>query len=190
MKKELVANNFKWLFSDKILEIGFGFILNVWIARVIGVDNFGRIAVVLAIMALVDPICNLCIRTKVVAMLVANQLKESYVLSNTFAITLAIVFSLLWYLNIVYYIHVGQLSQNNYNYIASTLPFKAFGFAEYYFESNSRQNICSELEKVRLHITNRKNSCNLFLQQLVNPSCSFYCHRTMHLFTYVVCSLY
>ena len=47
----------------------------MWIARVI-VDNFGRIAVVLAIMALVDPICNLCIRTKVVAMLVANQLKN------------------------------------------------------------------------------------------------------------------
>ena len=39
MKRELVANNFKWLFSDKILEIGFGFILNVLQSD--RVDNFG-----------------------------------------------------------------------------------------------------------------------------------------------------
>ena len=136
MKKELVANNFKWLFSDKILEIGFGFILNVWIARVIGVDNFGRIAVVLAIMALVDPICNLCIRTKVVAMLVANQLKESYVLSNTFAITLASSFLVSCGISILSTIFMSDNSLKIITIIfASTLPFKAFGFAEYYFES-------------------------------------------------------
>ena len=136
MKEKLIISNIKWLFSDKIIGIILGFVLNVWIARIIGVEDYGRIATVLAVMALAEPVCNLCIRTKIVAMLILDEGRDSFILSNTFAITLVISLMVSCGISLLATLFIQDATIKIITIIFSTsLLFKSFGFAEYYFES-------------------------------------------------------
>lgn len=54
-----ILNNISWLFFDKILRMGVGLVVGVWIARYLGPEQFGLMSYVLAFVALFTAVATL-----------------------------------------------------------------------------------------------------------------------------------
>lgn len=65
-----VLSNISWLFFDKILRMGVGLIVGVWVARYLGVEQFGMLSFAFAFVALFSVIASLGLNSIVVRDLV------------------------------------------------------------------------------------------------------------------------
>ncbi len=81
--RKIVANT-GWLFADKILRMGVGLFVSVWIARYLGVEQFGTLNFAAAFVALFSTLSTLGLPSLVVRSLTHEPAKRNEILGTTF----------------------------------------------------------------------------------------------------------
>ncbi len=132
-----ILDNIGWLFFDKILRIGVGLMVGVWIARYLGPEQFGVLNYALAFTGLFGAIATLGLQSIVVRDIVRDPDGASLTLGT--AALLQFVGGLIAYLlilmSIFYLRHEDPLALNIVAIMGSMLLFKASDIAVYWFES-------------------------------------------------------
>jgi PST family polysaccharide transporter len=81
-----ILANLSWLFADRVLRMGIGLILGVWVARYLGPDRFGLLSYATAFVALFGVFGNLGLDGIVVRDLVREPSQKDAILGAAFAI--------------------------------------------------------------------------------------------------------
>jgi PST family polysaccharide transporter len=88
LKLRQILNNFSWLLGDKVLRLGLGVAVNLWIARYLGPDDFGILNYAIAVVAIVGPIATLGIEKLVIRDVVLLPEKKDNILGSAFYLRL------------------------------------------------------------------------------------------------------
>jgi polysaccharide transporter, PST family len=80
--RAIVANT-SWLFADRILRMGVGLVVGVWVARYLGVQQYGLFNYTIAFVALFNPFATLGLDNVVIRNLVRNSSNKEQVLGTT-----------------------------------------------------------------------------------------------------------
>jgi O-antigen/teichoic acid export membrane protein len=132
-----ILDNIGWLFFDKVLRIGVGLLLGVWLARYLGPAQFGLLNFALAFTALFSAIASLGLQAIVVRDLVRDP-ESSYLTLGTTG-TLQLIAGFLSYMLILGVIphlrHEDSLDHLIVVILGVTTLFKASEIAVYWFES-------------------------------------------------------
>ena len=81
-----VISNTGWLFADKIIRMGVGLFVGVWIARYLGPEQFGIFNYAIAFVALFLPIANLGLDSIVVREIVRFPSSKDEILGTVFVL--------------------------------------------------------------------------------------------------------
>ena len=81
-----ILNNAAWLFSDKILRIGVGLVVSVWLARYLGPEDFGLFNFAIAFVSLFGALSTLGLPGIVVRDLVSDPKGRFETLGSAFAL--------------------------------------------------------------------------------------------------------
>jgi len=84
-----MLGNSGWLLLDKLVRIGIGLVVGVWLARYLGPTRFGQFNFAIAFVALFSPIAILGLDSLVVRELVRHPDKRREILGSAFALKLA-----------------------------------------------------------------------------------------------------
>jgi polysaccharide transporter, PST family len=79
-----ILSNISWLFADRILRMGFGLVVGVWVARYLGVQQFGILNYATAFVAIFNPLATLGLDAVVVRRLVADPARQQQILGTSF----------------------------------------------------------------------------------------------------------
>ncbi len=79
-----ILSNISWLFADRILRMGCGLIVGVWVARYLGVQQFGILNYAAAFVAIFNPLAVLGLEAVVVRRLVADPTQRQQLLGTSF----------------------------------------------------------------------------------------------------------
>jgi PST family polysaccharide transporter len=83
-----VLANTGWLFADKILRMGVGLVVSVWVARYLGPSQFGLWNYAIAFASLFGALATLGLDSIVIRELVKNPERQNEVLGSAFALKL------------------------------------------------------------------------------------------------------
>lgn len=83
-----ILNNTGWLFFDKVLRMGMGLLVGVWVARYLGPEKFGLFNYATAIVALFTAVATLGLNNIVVRDLVKNPENASTTMGTAFLLQL------------------------------------------------------------------------------------------------------
>lgn len=132
-----IVDNIGWLFFDKILRMGVGLFVGVWIARYLGPEQFGLLNFALAFTGLFGAIATLGLPGIVVRDIVREP--ESAKLTLGTAALLQLVGGLVSYLlilGVIVYLRADDsLARSIVAILGSMMLFKASEIAVYWFES-------------------------------------------------------
>jgi polysaccharide transporter, PST family len=84
-----IISNSGWLFADKLIRIGIGLTLGIWIARYLGPENFGLLSYSVAFVSLFTTIATLGLDGIVVRELTVHPTQEPIILGSTFVLKFA-----------------------------------------------------------------------------------------------------
>ncbi|MBV6624849.1 MAG: flippase [Rivularia sp. (in: Bacteria)] len=87
-KLRKVISNTGWLFADRILRMGAGLLVGVWVARYLGAEQYGLFNYALAFVSLFSPIFTLGLDDVVVRQLVKESSNKTEILGTTFGLRL------------------------------------------------------------------------------------------------------
>lgn len=128
--------NTLWLFIEKILRMGVGLFIGIWVARYLGPEQFGLFNYALSLVALFVTFSTLGLDTIVVRKLVEDESKREELIATAFWLRLTGAFSVLLILA------TATLFTTNDHYtnilvfiIASATIFQAFNVTTYYFQA-------------------------------------------------------
>lgn len=79
-----IITNTAWLFADRILRMGVGLIVGVWVARYLGVQQYGLFNYATAFVALFSPFANLGLDNVVIRDIVRNTSNKEQILATAF----------------------------------------------------------------------------------------------------------
>ncbi len=85
--KKIIAN-ITWLFFDKILRMGVGLVVIVWVARYLGPAQFGTLSYAVAFVALFSVVGNLGLEGVVIRSIVGNPGRREEILGTAFVLRL------------------------------------------------------------------------------------------------------
>lgn len=88
-KLRKIAANTSWLFADRILRMGVGLVVGVWVARYLGTQQFGLFNYATAFVALLSPFANLGLDNIVIREIVRGSSDKDEILGTTFFLKLA-----------------------------------------------------------------------------------------------------
>lgn len=151
-----LINPIKWVFIERILQILIALFLNVFIARYLGVEQFGILQAGLSSVAVFSSIGLLCSAEVVSPLYSQDKDKYSSIFEQVFIIRL--ILSIIAIIGFSIYIYIINY-QNLFLMICLMIgiffqePFNIFGL---YFQTEGKQNIFS---KIRL--------CGVFLKLLI-----------------------
>ena len=132
-----IVDNIGWLFFDKILRMGVGLLIGVWIARYLGPEQFGLLNFTAALIGLFGALAAMGLQGIVVRDIVRDQACREDTLGTAAALQLlggTVAYSLL--LATVFYLRPQDLlSQLVAAILGSVVLLKAFEVAAYWFES-------------------------------------------------------
>jgi len=132
-----ILDNMGWLFFDKILRMGVGLLVGVWIARYLGPEQFGMLNYALAFTGLFGAIATLGLQSIVVRDIVRDP--DSARLTLGTAALLQFIGGLIAYvliLIVIAYIRPDDpLARSIVGIFGAILLFKASDIAVYWFES-------------------------------------------------------
>jgi O-antigen/teichoic acid export membrane protein len=83
-----ILTNVGWLFADRIVRMGVGLVIGVWIARYLGPDQFGVMNYALAFVGLFLPIATLGLESVVVRDIVDQPTQSHETLATAFSLKL------------------------------------------------------------------------------------------------------
>lgn len=81
-----IIKNTGWLFFDRILRMGAGLIVGVWVARYLGVQQYGLFNYAAAFVALFGPVASLGLDSLVIRRLVHDSSAKEEILGTTFCL--------------------------------------------------------------------------------------------------------
>ncbi|MHC5729571.1 MAG: oligosaccharide flippase family protein, partial [Nostoc sp.] len=81
--RAIIANT-GWLFADRILRMGASLVVGVWVARYLGVQQYGLFNYALAFVSLFSPIFTLGLDDVVVRHIVRQSSNKEEILGTTF----------------------------------------------------------------------------------------------------------
>ena len=100
-----IIGNTSWLFADKVIRMGVGFFVNVWLARYLGPEQFGVFNYALAFVALFSTISTLGLDNIVVRDIVRDSSCRDETLGTAFVLkfcggvfTLAVTVAAVWFM--------------------------------------------------------------------------------------------
>ncbi|MDZ8078792.1 MAG: flippase [Nostoc sp. DcaGUA01] len=79
-----IITNTGWLFADRIVRMGVGLIVGVWVARYLGVQQYGLFNYAVAFVALFSPLATLGLDNIVVRNLVRDSSNKEKIVGTTF----------------------------------------------------------------------------------------------------------
>ena len=86
---QAILSNSGWLFLDKLVRIGIGLVVGVWLARYLGPQRFGQFNFAIAFAVLFSPIAILGLDALVVRELVRHPENKQNILGSAFALKLS-----------------------------------------------------------------------------------------------------
>lgn len=134
--KSIIANS-GWLFVDRIFRMGVGLFVGVWVARYLGVEQFGLFNYAMAYVALFSNLATLGLPSLVIRLITNEPEKREEILGTTFWLQLAGgIASLLIAVSMMYVLRSNDgLTLRLVAILAATSIFKAFGAIELWFQS-------------------------------------------------------
>ncbi len=134
--RSIIANT-GWLFADRILRMGVGLIVGVWVARYLGVQQFGSFNYATAFVALFSTLSTLGLDSIVVRSIVSEREKKEQILGTAFRLKLVGgVGSLLLALGSIYvFRHDDDLTIWLVAILASVGIFQSFDTIDLWFQS-------------------------------------------------------
>ena len=129
--------NIAWLFFDRILRMGVGLFVGVWVARYLGVQQFGILNYATAFVALFNPLTTLGLDALVIRSIVREPQLKDEILGTTFWLKLcgAIVCLLLTVGSIFVLRQDDQLTVGLVAILATAGILHAFDTIDFWFQS-------------------------------------------------------
>ncbi|MFB0534672.1 MAG: flippase [Anaerolineae bacterium] len=128
--------NTGWLFADRVLSMGVGFFVSIWVVRYLGPEQFGLYSYALSFVALFGPLVNLGLDNIVVRNLVRNDASPGEILGTAFTlklmtalVTFALVAAVIWQLD------SDPLTRVLVLIIAGGLIFRPLNVIDFWFQS-------------------------------------------------------
>jgi O-antigen/teichoic acid export membrane protein len=135
MKK--ILTNIGWLFFDKILRLGIGLVVVMWLARYLGPEQFGQLNFVVALVAVFGVFATLGLKGIVVRDLLDQPDEQKVILGSAFV--LKIVAALAVYLLLIMTIFILKpddvLSKSMIAVLGLSIVFKSTEVVNFWFES-------------------------------------------------------
>ncbi|MFM5997561.1 MAG: flippase [Dolichospermum sp.] len=134
--REIIANT-GWLFADRILRMGVGLFVGVWVARYLGVQQFGVFNYATAFVALFSTLSTLGLDSIVVRSIVREPEKRSQILGTAFWLKLfgGVAALILAVSSIILVRHDDQLTISLVAILSSVGIFQAFDTIDLWFQS-------------------------------------------------------
>lgn len=132
-----IIRNTGWLFADRILRMGVGLFVGVWVARYLGPEQFGIFNYAIAFVGLFGVFATLGLNSIVVRDIVRNPAYKDETLGTAFSIKFIGGFlTLLVTISIISFIQPGDsLTLWLVGIIAAGLIFQAFDTIDFWFQS-------------------------------------------------------
>ncbi len=132
-----ILSNIGWLTSDKILRMGIGLLVGVWVARYLGPQQYGLLSYAAAFVALFAAIANLGLNGIVVRDLVQDPANSDTTMGTSFVLSVLGGFSAfcLSLLAISYARPDDELAKFIVVLLSLLMVFKATDVVRYWFES-------------------------------------------------------
>ncbi len=132
-----IITNTGWLFADRILRMGLGLIVGVWVARYLGVQQYGLFNYAIAFVALFSPLATLGLDNIVVRDIVRDSSNKEKILGTAFWLKLVGgVGSLLLAVGVIYVLRQDQkLTVWLVAILASVGIFQAVDPIDFWFQS-------------------------------------------------------
>ena len=136
-EKSAIIQNIAWLFFDRILRMGVGLFVGVWVARYLGVQQFGIFNYATAFVALFNPLTTLGLDALVIRSIVREPELKDEILGTTFWLKLggAIVCLLLTVGSIFVLRQDDQLTVGLVAILATAGILQAFDGIDFWFQS-------------------------------------------------------
>lgn len=133
-----ILSNTGWLFADKILRMGVGLFVGVWIARYLGPEQFGLWNFAIAFSALFGAFATLGLDSIVIRELVKNPERQNVLLGTAFVLKLvgAIVAFILALVAISFVRSGETLTLWLVALSAAGFIFQSFNVIDFYFQAN------------------------------------------------------
>jgi len=137
--KKIIGNT-GWLFADKIIRMGMGIFIWVWIARFLGPNDYGLFNYAVAFVGLLTPIAVLGLDNLVIRELVHKNYKKEEILGTAFAMRVAGgIITLIASFVIIFLIRNGQvITYWLVGIIAASTLFLSFDVIDLWFQSQVR----------------------------------------------------
>lgn len=134
--RKIVANT-GWLFADKVLRMGVGLFVSVWVARYLGVEQFGTLNFASAFVTLFSTLSTLGLPSLVVRSLTHEPEKRNEILGTTFWLQLlgGVVGLLLSVSTILLFRREDPLTVSLVAILGSVGIFQAFDTIDLWFQS-------------------------------------------------------
>lgn len=87
--RDRIFRNFSWLFADKIVRMGLGLVVGVWVTRYLGPANYGILSYISAIIAMFTFVAQLGLDTVVVKELVDKRFPKECLIGTVFWLKMA-----------------------------------------------------------------------------------------------------
>jgi O-antigen/teichoic acid export membrane protein len=81
-----VMSNTAWLLADKIIRMGIGLFVGIWVARYLGPEQFGLLSFAFAFVALFSPISSLGLESIVIRNIVTDPSTKDKILGTAFVL--------------------------------------------------------------------------------------------------------
>lgn len=132
-----IIANIGWLFADRILRMGVGLFVGVWVARYLGVEQFGVFNYATAFVALFSTLSTLGLDAIVVRSIVREPEKRAEILGTAFWLKLfgGIAALVLAVSSIIVVRHDDQLTISLVAILSSVGIFQAFDTIDLWFQS-------------------------------------------------------
>lgn len=133
-----IFQNTVWLVLDKGISLVFGLLVGVWVARYLGVDQFGKFNYAMSYILLFSPIVVLGVNDLVIRNIVRNPQDENETLGTAFLLqTIAAFLALILSVSIAYLVFPGQFILQRLAFIFSLgFIFQPFSnVISYWFQS-------------------------------------------------------
>jgi O-antigen/teichoic acid export membrane protein len=149
-----IVHNISWLFFDKILKLGAGFFVGVWIVRYLGPEQFGLFSYVLAFTAIFGSIAKLGLDGIMVRELVNHPEKRDTYLGTAFWLKILGALIAMGLIGTILPFTSNDATTNQFIFIiAAGLVFQSFEVVDFYFESQVLAKIISICKIINLALS-------------------------------------
>ncbi|MBD1806361.1 flippase [Microcoleus sp. FACHB-SPT15] len=136
-----ILGNTAWLFTEKIVQMGLGLLVGVWVARYLGPEQFGRFNYATALVGLFGPFAKLGLDSIVIRNLARDSSYKNETLGTAFVLKLIGSIVMLFVAVGVITISTPDATANNIEarwlvgIVAAGAIFQSFEIIDYWFQS-------------------------------------------------------